>query len=295
MNVPTVEVAEAAGYRTVADLAHQAGLEDIQPTPAMALGSYDVTPLEMAGAYTLFDNKGVMVQPRLISRIADQTGTDIWSSQPETKKILDPRVNFLMVSLMQEVLRSGTGANVRARGFTLPAAGKTGTSHDAWFAGFTTKLLCIVWVGLDDYQDIKMQGADAALPIWTEFMKRAHKHRAYRDVMPFEIPEGVVSAQVDPLSGALATSACPEVHTDYYLVGTQPVQFCPLHQGGSTEIAGWDASPALQPGTSTVIPGQPLPQPPMNPADQTAQVQPEQKPEKKKKPGFFDKLKSIFH
>ena len=83
---------------------------------------------------------------------------------------------------MQEVLRSGTGAGVRSRGFSLPAAGKTGTSHDAWFAGFTTKLLCVVWVGLDDYKDIKMEGAKAALPIWTEFMKRAHRHRAYRDV-----------------------------------------------------------------------------------------------------------------
>ncbi|MGA8027930.1 MAG: PBP1A family penicillin-binding protein [Bryobacteraceae bacterium] len=293
LNVPAVEVAEAAGYRAVADLAHKAGLEDIRPTPAMALGSYDVTPLEIAGAYTLFANKGVMVEPRFISRIVDKSGADIWSSDPETKKILDPRVNFLIVSLMQEVLRSGTGAGVRARGFALPAAGKTGTSHDAWFAGFTTKLLCVVWVGLDDYQDIKIDGPHAAVPIWTDFMKRAHKHRAYRDVTQFEVPEGVVSAQIDPLSGDLATSACPTVQTEYYLVGTQPVQFCPLHQGGSTEIAGWDASPAARPGTPSAAPGQPAP-----PAPETALNQPPPNPPKEKpankQPGLFDKLRSIF-
>ncbi|HZS55638.1 MAG TPA: PBP1A family penicillin-binding protein [Bryobacteraceae bacterium] len=292
LNVPAVEVAEAAGYGAVADLAHKAGLADIRPTPAMALGAYDVTPLEMAGAYTLFANRGVMVKPRMIERIVDKAGGDSWASQLETKKILDPRIDFLMISLMQEVLRSGTGAGVRARGFTLPAAGKTGTSHDAWFAGFTTKLLCIVWVGLDNYQDLKLDGAKAALPIWTDFMKRAHKHRQYRDVSDFDVPEGVVSAQVDPDSGELATSACPKVGTDYYLLGTQPAQFCPLHQGGSTEIAGWEtASPQ---GQST------LPNVPVPPGGMSSPADPEnpqnvKNKQDQQKHGFFDKLKSIFH
>lgn len=292
LNVPAVEVAEAAGYGAVADLAHKVGLEDIRATPAMALGSYDVTPLDMAGAYTIFANQGVMVEPRMISRIVAKSGDDVWSSQPETKKILDPRVAFLMVSLMQEVLRSGTGAGVRSRGFALPAAGKTGTSHDAWFAGFTTKLLCVVWVGLDDYQDLKLDGAKAALPIWTEFMKRAHKHRAYRDVTDFSVPDGVVSAQIDPDTGQLATTACPRVITQYYLVGTQPVQFCLAHQGGSTEIAGWETG---APPTTALpnVPPTPGTMPPGTPPDVSAQQQ--QKNQNEKKPGLFDKLKSIFH
>jgi penicillin-binding protein 1B len=297
LNVPAVEVAEQAGYGVVADLAHSAGLQDIRATPAEALGAYDVTPLEMAGAYTTFANKGVMVQPHLITRIVDQSGNDLWSSEPKTKQILDPRVNFLVVNLMQEVLRSGTGAGVRARGFALPAAGKTGTSHDAWFAGFTTKLLCIVWVGLDDYQDIKLDGAKAALPIWTEFMKRAHKHRAYRDVSDFDVPDGVVSAQIDPDSGQLATSACPRNVTDYYLLGTQPTQFCLLHQGGSSEIAGWDASPipSGQPAQVAAPVGQlPLPAAPSLSADTTSLTPAPEKPKEKKR-GLFDKLKSIFH
>ncbi|MGC2660894.1 MAG: PBP1A family penicillin-binding protein [Bryobacteraceae bacterium] len=298
LNVPAVEVAEATGYGAVAELAHRAGLADIRATPAMALGSYDVTPLDMAGAYTTFANKGTMVKPRLILRVVDKSGIELWSSKPETKRVLDPRVTYLMVSLMQQVLQTGTGARVRALGFGLPAAGKTGTSHDAWFAGFTTKLLCIVWVGLDDYQNLNLDGARAALPIWTEFMKLAHQDRAYRNVSNFDVPEGVVSAQIDPESGLLATSACPHVQTEYYLLGTQPVQFCPLHQGGSTQIAGWDAgSPApsaIGAPTAAPIPvgqqaaaAQNVPPAgtidPNNPNGQQA-----------KKKGFFDKLKGIF-
>ena len=296
LNVPTVEVAEATGYGVIADLAHKAGLEDVRATPAMALGAYDVTPLEMAGAYTVFANSGVLVRPRMISRIVDRTGAEAWASQPDKKKILDPRVTYLMVSMMSEVLRSGTGAAVRSRGFTLPAAGKTGTEHDAWFAGFTDKLLCVVWVGLDDYQDLKMEGAKAALPIWAEFMRRAHKHRLYRDVEQFPIPEGVVSAQIDSQTGQLATSACPpqQIGTEYYLVGTQPVSFCSLHSGGSTEIAGWETGVGRP---STTLPNIP-PQPNVLGADaskseSTMPLEPGPKPKERK--GLFDKLKGIFH
>jgi penicillin-binding protein 1B len=181
-------------------------------------------------------------------------------------------------------LRSGTGAGVRSRGFTLPAAGKTGTEHDAWFAGFTTKLLCLDWVGLDDYQDIKMEGAKAALPIWTDFMKRAHQHRAYRDVKDFDVPDGVVSAQVDADTGQLATSACPRISTDYYLVGTQPTQYCTLHLGGATEIAGWETAPP-----PTVAPPSGFPS-----GDQAIGNAADTKKPNGKKPGLMDKIKSIF-
>ena len=317
LNVPAVEVAEQTGYGAVAQLAHKAGLADIHATPAMALGAYDVTPFDMASAYTTFANNGVQLKPRLISRIVDHSGADSWSSQPQSQKILDPRVNYLIVNLMEDVLRTGTGAGVRGRGFALPAAGKTGTSHDAWFAGFTSKLLCVVWVGLDDYQDIKMEGAKAALPVWTDFMKRAHKHRAYRDVSEFQVPEGVVSALIDADTGQLATSSCPRVMTEYYLLGTQPVQFCAVHQGAASELAGGSASPSL-----TALPSAPAfransnipvsnaasnPVTPGQQAQADAQSQSEEIPPKspeavapaekqgKKKHGVFDKLKGIFH
>jgi penicillin-binding protein 1B len=293
LNVPAVEVAEQTGYGVVADLAHKAGLPDIGATPAMALGAYSVTPLEMAGAYTIFANKGMRVEPQLISRIADKSGQDVWSAQPETKKVLDPRISFLVTGLMQDVLRWGTGAGVQGRGFVLPAAGKTGTSHDAWFAGYTSKLLCIVWVGLDDYQDIKLEGAKAALPIWAAFMKRAHQHREYRSVTPFDIPDGIVAVQIDADTGALATSACPPsvIHTEYFLTGTQPMTFCPTHLGGSSEIAGWETLPAPPPLRPEGVNGQIAAVPSANPAANPAT---DPNPQKEKK-GFLDKLKGIFH
>lgn len=293
LNVPAIEVAQRAGYRTVANLAHELGLEDIRATPSMALGTYNVTPLDMAGAYTAFANDGVFVRPELISRIVDKNGREIWSATPNTKRVLDPRVNFLVVSLMEDVLNYGTGGGVRARGFQLPAAGKTGTSHDAWFAGFTSKLLCVVWVGLDDYSDIKMQGKDAALPIWTNFMKRAHQHRAYRNVSTFAIPDGVVSAQVDISTGALATSSCPPdlVRNEFYLAGTQPVEFCALHAGGVTQYANWEQLPTAPPMNGATTP--PPPPPDVN-ADGNTQ-QPQNPKDQKPKKGILDKLKSIFH
>ena len=290
LNVPAVEVAQRAGYRTVADLAHKVGLMDVRATPSMALGTYSVTALEMAGAYTTFANDGLMVSPEMVSRIVDKNGHEIWSTQPSSKRILDPRINYLVVSLMQDVLSYGTGAGVRSRGFMLPAAGKTGTSHDAWFAGFTSKLLCIVWVGMDDYQDIKLDGAKAALPIWTAFMKRAHQHRAYRDVHEFAVPEGVVSAQIDSSTGSLATNVCPpsEVRTEYYLLGTQPVQFCPTHTGGTTQFANWEPLPSAPPMSA---PGGNMPAAPETLPDASSQ----QQKDRKDKKGFMDKIKSIFH
>src|ERR1700680_25803 len=108
------------------------------------------------------------------------------------KLVLDSRVAFIMTDMMQEVMRSGTAAGVRARGFKLPAAGKNGTSHDGWFAGYTSQLLCIVWVGFDDYRELGLEGARSALPIWTEFMMGATRYGQYRDAKPFATPPGVV-------------------------------------------------------------------------------------------------------
>ncbi len=298
LNVPAIEVAEAAGYRNVADLAHKAGLSRIRATPSMALGTYDVTPLEMAGAYTIFANDGVMVSPTFISHIVDKAGKDIWTAEPQTKRVLDPRVNFLVVSLMEDVLRFGTGAGAYRRGFTLPAAAKTGTSQDAWFGGFTSKLLCIVWVGLDDYKDLKMDGATAAMPIWAEFMRRAHQHRAYRDVTQFAIPEGIVTAQIDNTTGQLATGACPPamVHTEYYLTGTAPTQYCPLHAGG-TEVGSWQESLPSVPATGGLPPTAQMlpPNMPPAPADVQQQDASSQKDKAAGKKGLFDKLKHLFH
>jgi penicillin-binding protein 1B len=133
---------------------------------------------------------------------------------------------------------------VRNQGFLVPAAGKTGTSRDGWFAGYTTELLCVVWVGFDDNTNLDLQGAYSAAPIWGEFMKRALAYREYRDAKAFSAPEGVVSVEIDPQSGMPATPACPKTQTEVYIAGTEPVGTCPLHGGrsGATNVAGWDTS-----------------------------------------------------
>lgn len=140
------------------------------------------------------------------------------------------------------MLRSGTGAGVRARyNLNFPAAGKTGTSHDGWFAGYTSELLCVVWVGFDDNRELDLEGAHSAAPIWAQFMKQALQYPQYRDVKAFQAPEGVVSIEIDPESGMPATPGCPTHRTEVYIAGTQPVGFCPLHGGRSvTNVAGWE-------------------------------------------------------
>lgn len=235
LNVPAVEVAEAVGYDRVARIARAAGLS-VEATPSMALGSYEETPLDMAGAYTVFVNYGGRMKPALIRSIRDQRFKSLFEWKAERKFVIDARVAYLMESMMEEVLNSGTGAGARSRGFYLPAAGKTGSSHDGWFAGFTSRLICVVWVGFDDNRDIKLDGAHSALPIWTEFMKRAHQHPEYQNVHQFSPPSGIVTAQIDADTGELATPRCTHVRTEVFLDGTQPTAFCHLHGGGNSPV-----------------------------------------------------------
>jgi penicillin-binding protein 1B len=253
LNVATVKVAETVGYPAVVDMANRAGMNySIQPTPAVALGSYEITPLEAVGAYTLFANHGEYVQPGFLSLVRSSEGKTIFKNKPERRQALDQRVAYLLTDLMQEVFRSGTAMGVKERyNLDFPVAGKTGTSHDGWFAGYTSDLLCVVWVGFDDNRELDLEGAHSAAPIWAEFMKRAVQLRAYRDPKPFEVPSGIVSVVIDPDSGMLATANCPRKRQEVYIAGTEPTGACPLHGGRLvTNIAGWDTSPALQPQTA---------------------------------------------
>jgi penicillin-binding protein 1B len=295
LNVPTVKVAEMVGYDSVVELARRAGMNlNIQATPAVALGAYEVTPVEVAGAYTIFARGGEFVKPSFIKYIRDDRGAGIYEHKPERRPVLDPRVSFLMVDLLEEVLRSGTGAGVRTRGFLLPAAGKTGTSHDGWFAGFTSKLLCVVWVGFDDNKELKLEGARSALPIWTEFMKRAHQFREYRNVKPFEAPDGVVSVLVDPATGQLAAN-CPNARAELFIAGTQPVEICRLHggRGAATQVAAWDVAeppPAGPPAAAPPVLARSRPPAARQPATEQKASPPQ--PERKR--GFFSRIRDLF-
>ncbi|MDX2153948.1 MAG: PBP1A family penicillin-binding protein [Bryobacteraceae bacterium] len=302
LNIPTVKLAEAAGYRAVSDLARRVGL-NADPTPAVALGAYDNSPVDMAGAYTVFANRGLYSKPSWIRGIRDEGGADIFQAKPARRQVLDPRVSYLMVNLLEEVMRSGTAAGARSRGFYLPAAGKTGTSRDAWFAGFTSKLICVVYVGFDDSRDIRLEGSKAALPIWTEFMKRAHQYRAYKLVRPFEAPEGVVSMDIDPVTGQLATVSCPASRAEVFIAGTQPVESCRLHGRGATQVASWEAAPQGHPVNGEAIaaasPPPALPRAARIPNSPVASAEPGIPPpappaEQPKKKGFFGRLKDLF-
>lgn len=311
-NIPAVWFAQQAGYGAVVDVARRAGLNlNIKPTPAVALGAYEVTPLEIAGGYTIFANRGIATKPSFISSIGDQHGATIFDEKSEHKQVLDPRVAFLMDSLLREVVTTGTGAGIHARGINFPVAGKTGTSHDGWFAGFSSKLICIVWVGFDDNRELNLEGAHSALPVWAEFMKRAHEHREYHNVSEFVPPAGIVSEQVDPATGQLATAACPQVRTEYFIDGTQPVEMCSLHGGGGTRVASWDAvspapaTPALR-GNGAPVPQQPSapngwhtaqqhPQPAPTSIDTPPAAQPPASTDpKKERKGILGRIRDIF-
>jgi penicillin-binding protein 1B len=228
LNIATVKVAEAVGYGAVVALARQAGLNDgILATPAVALGSYVATPLEIAGAYTIFANQGIYVKPTFIKSVRGRDGTLVYSHQAQTRSALHPAVAYLMVNMLEEVMRSGTAAGVRGRGFQEPAAGKTGTSRDGWFAGFTSDLLCIVWVGFDDYSDLGLEGSKSALPIWTEFMKRAVAYQGRPK--PFKPSGGVTSVRICSDSGELALDYCPSPRQEFFISGTEPASSCNVH------------------------------------------------------------------
>ena len=258
LNVATIKVAQMAGLNNVVAIAREAGMkDDIEPTPAVAIGAYQVTPFEIARAYTIFANGGNLVQPAFIDQMRDASGAVVFRRGLQTTRVLDPRVAYLMVDMLQEVLRSGTAAGVRARGFRLPAAGKTGTSHDGWFAGFTSNLLCVVWVGFDDYTDLGLEGARSALPIWTEFMSAAARYKQYGDAKPFQPPPGVTQASFDPETGDLAGPGCGPAMSSYFIDGTQPQTPCTPQEvqvnfdgsGGLTEqTAPVQAQPASASG-----------------------------------------------
>jgi len=243
LNVATVKVAELVGYGRVVQVGRQIGLDPrIRATPAVALGAYEMTPIEVAGGYTVFANGGTRAEPIFLRSVVAADGTAIERDGPRTRHALDPRAAYLVNSILQDVVNRGTAAGVRAQGFKAPAAGKTGTSHDGWFAGFTSNLLCVIWVGFDDNRELHLAGSASAAPIWAEFMKRAVALPAYKDARGFSPPDGVVSVMIDPETLQLATPSCPVTREEVFVRGTEPTEFCVRHGGRmmtQTPSAGW--------------------------------------------------------
>ena len=234
LNIATIALAQKVGYENVAALARSAGIVSARATPSVAIGTYSATPIDMAGAYTLFANGGVLLSPWLLASARNPAGDVVADFAPVAKQVLDPRVAYLTQSLLEGVMARGTAAAVRLHGFSAPAAGKTGTSHDAWFAGYSSNLLCIVWIGNDDYTDVKLQGALAAAPLWAEFMSHAIQLPQYSDMHAFPKPEGVTDVRIDKASNLPADSSCPNDYVAAFLDGTVPGSTC-SRMGDSTQ------------------------------------------------------------
>ncbi|HEY5331129.1 MAG TPA: transglycosylase domain-containing protein [Acidobacteriaceae bacterium] len=238
LNNATVSLGQQVGFENVAALGRASGVPGVRGTPSVALGAYDATPLDMAGAYTVFANGGVHLSPWLLASVRNANGDIVADFAPEARQVMDPRAAFLAQSLLEGVMNFGYGVEVRKRGFTAPAAGKTGTDHDAWFAAYSSNLICIVWVGNDDYTDVRMSGALAAAPIWAEFMNRAIKLPQYSDMTSFRVPDGVEVLRIDRATSLPADDTCPsDTFSAAFLDGTAPQGTC-SHMGQDTQTLG---------------------------------------------------------
>ncbi len=239
LNIATINLAQKVGFENVAALARSAGITNARGTPSVAIGTYNATPIDMAGAYTVFSNNGIHLKPWMLASVRNTNGDIVADYTPEARQVLDPRSAYLTQSMLENVMNFGTAAAVRARGFTAPAAGKTGTSHDVWFAGYSSNLLCIIWVGNDDYTNLNLEGAKAAAPIWAEFMNRAIRLPQYSDMKAFAAPpDGVQLVRVDRASNLPADESCPSDSFGVaFLAGTVPQSTC-SHMGTDAQTLG---------------------------------------------------------
>jgi penicillin-binding protein 1B len=208
LNVVAVEAALQVGLGNVAAMAELLGLPRPQLYPSMALGAFEATPLEIAQAYTAFANGGLRVTPFGIKAVKSGA-TVIREMTPENAVALSDAQAFIITDTLADVVDYGTATPIRRMGYRGPAAGKTGSSRDAWFVGYTPKLLVVVWVGFDDHRDIGLTGGEAATPIWTDFINRALVLRPDLNAAKFTQPAGLETMEIDPDNGLVANEFCP--------------------------------------------------------------------------------------
>jgi len=229
MNVPTVRLGNAVGFDMVFDVARKLGIKTPLPRmPSLFLGAVELTPLEILSAYSTIANYGVRTNPVTIKKVIGRDGSVLERKFVRVSKGVPEDASFIIISLLKGVMQNGTGRSVRRLGLNKEAAGKTGTTsnyRDAWFVGFTPNLACLVWVGRDDSKSVKLTGGQAALPIWTDFIKNATKSRN----ASFIVPDGVVTTEIDDETGLLASENCPLRREEYFLEGTIPQEYCVKH------------------------------------------------------------------
>lgn len=230
VNTAAVRLAMDIGLPEVVKAARSAGITDpLSSVPSAALGSFEVTPEELAYAYATLASGGLRHEPTLLHAVFDGDGDPLYAGENRPERAIDPRAAYLVTYALEGVLDRGTGRSARAAGVYFPAAGKTGTTdnfRDSWFAGYTPDVVCAVWVGYDSGKETGLTGAAGALRIWSRFMRSIYRAAGPR---AFPLPAGITTAVIDPQSGYLATSACPETFQEAFLADLVPTETCPLH------------------------------------------------------------------
>jgi membrane carboxypeptidase/penicillin-binding protein len=310
-NRAAVRLLQQVGIPRTVEYAKSMGVGDVPSVPSLALGSGEVTLESMTAAYAAFANRGMVPKPILVRRVEDRDGRVLYEESPSASRAISETTAFLMTTMLADVINAGTAARARSLGFTLPAAGKTGTTNDfndAWFVGFTPSLVSGVWVGFDQPQTILPNGfaAEIAVPIWAKFMKIATEGDK---PSWFSQPPGITTASVCRLSGLLATEGCESaevlddsgrpthrsmVYTEYFATGTQPAGFCDLHptRGFFGKVAGLFGA-GEHPAPPRIQPGVPPPPPPAanGTAAQAEATPPAAAPKQKR--GFWSKVFGI--
>lgn len=230
VNTATTRLANDVGFEEVLKAARLAGIiSPLLPVPSMVLGSFEVTPMELAYAYTTIASEGIRFERFPLFSVTTASGDKIVVRKVKRDQVLDPRVTYLAGYAMEGVLQRGTAKESRSLNINFPASGKTGTTNgnkDSWFVGYTQDMVCAVWVGYDSGADTGLTGADGALHIWTRFMRAVYSQSGPLAVIP---PKGIATAIIDPQSGYLATKLCSQTFTEAYLAGTAPNKTCPDH------------------------------------------------------------------
>ncbi len=231
-NVATARLALQTGLGKIVDTARAMGITTrLQPVPALALGAFEVTPLEMSTVYSTLATGGLRPSVHSLITVFDRQGRELPGLPvPQPERVLSPQTVYLLTSILQGVIDRGTGAGARAQGLEGPLAGKTGTSNgrrDNWFCGYSPERTTVVWVGYDDNEKTRMSGSRAALPLWTRFTIRVRPPGGYST---FRMPPGLTTAVIDPETGELATDECPETITEVFPDGEVPQEVCHLHR-----------------------------------------------------------------
>ncbi|HVG38795.1 MAG TPA: PBP1A family penicillin-binding protein, partial [Pyrinomonadaceae bacterium] len=257
LNVVTVDLALRTGLSRIANLAENFGLPKPEPYPALALGTTEATPLEMASAYTAFANDGKAVNSVIITSAVDSTGNALVKQiAPESRRVIRPETAYVMTDMMSAVVERGTARAARGSVKRTAIAGKTGTSRDGWFVGYTPNLVCAVWVGLDDNGQLGLTGAEAALPAWVDFVKGAVNLQPELGGESFLRPAGVTTVEIDPETGMLATPSCPRHERIAISTGFAPPYPCLMHNQPLPLVASLDteiiADPTLAPAMPPV-------------------------------------------